>query len=154
MAPEVAREAAKAADEARRRFAALPLAGLVPGITRAAFRKRSVAGAVLLADWAAIVGPELAAQTEPRKFKAGLLTIACSGAVAMELQLAAPALMARINTHAGERLVERLRFTQDFVAPVVARPRKRVVAVEVEGVEDEGLRAALARLGGAVKGKR
>ena len=99
-------------DAARRRFVALPLAQLVPGLTRQAFRKRSPAGANLMADWASVVGPQLAACTEPRKLSRGQLTLACSGPVAMELQYVTAALIERINTHAGEKLVERLRFTQ------------------------------------------
>ena len=101
----------------RRTFVTLPLAQLVPGVTRPAFKKRSPVGASLMADWMSIVGPLLAAQTEPRKLSRGQLTIACAGPVAMELQHAAAALIERINTHAGTNLVERLRFVQDHVAP-------------------------------------
>ncbi|MEJ0046643.1 MAG: DUF721 domain-containing protein [Rhodospirillales bacterium] len=89
--------------EARRTYVSLPLAQLVPGVTRPAFKKRSPAGASLMADWVAIVGPTLAARTEPRKLSRAQLTIACSGPVAMELQHAAAALIERINTHAGTR---------------------------------------------------
>jgi len=151
MAP---RDTGKASDDAaRRRFVTLPLAQLVPGLTRAAFRKRSPASATLMADWAQIVGPALAAQTEPRKLTRGLLTLACSGAVAMELQHAAGSLIDRINTHAGEKLVERLRFTQDFVAAPPVRRRRRVAPVPVPDLADEGLNAALARLEAAIKAR-
>jgi len=102
----------------RRTFLALPLAQLLPAVTRPAFRARSPAGAALMADWHAIVGPRLAAITAPRKLSHGQLTVACSGPVAMELQHAAAALIERINTQAGTRLVERLRFVQ---GPVAAR---------------------------------
>jgi len=141
-------------DAARRRFVALPLAQLVPGVTRAAFKKRSPAGASLMADWAAVVGPELAARTEPRKLSRGQLTVACAGPVAMELQHVAAALIERINTHAGERLVERLRFTQDYVAPVAGMKRRRPVAVEKVAELPEGaLNDALARLLAAIRGR-
>ena len=141
-------------DAARRRFVALPLAQLVPGVTRAAFKKRSPAGASLMADWAAVVGPELAARTEPRKLSRGQLTVACAGPVAMELQHVAAALIERINTHAGERLVERLRFTQDYVAPVAGMKRRRPVAVEKVAELPEGaLNDELARLLAAIRGR-
>lgn len=104
-------------EEPRRTYVSLPLAQLVPGVTRPAFKKRSPAGASLMADWVSIVGPRLAAATEPRKLSRGKLTVACSGPTATELQHAAAALIERINTHAGTRLVERLRLVQDYVAP-------------------------------------
>jgi hypothetical protein len=114
-----------AEEQDRRTFVALPLAQLLPGITRPAFKKRSPAGASLMAEWSVIVGPRLAALTEPRKLVRGQLTIACNGPVAMELQHAAAVLIERINTHAGSGLVEKLRFIQDHVtsaAPVLPRP--------------------------------
>ena len=141
-------------DAARRRFVALPLAQLVPGLTRAAFKKRSPAGASLMADWASVVGAELASRTEPRKLSRGQLTVACAGPVAMELQHVAAALSERINTHAGEKLVERLRFTQDYVAPVAGVKRRRRVAVEtVEELPEGELNVALARLRAAIRGR-
>jgi len=98
---------------------------LVPGLTRAAFRKRSPAAVQVLTDWDMIVGPAIAATTTPRRLSGTSLTIACAGPVAMELQHMAGALMARINGHLGRIVVERLRFVQDELprpAPV-AKPR-------------------------------
>jgi hypothetical protein len=105
----------------RRSYVARGLAELVPGLTRAAYRKRSPAGALLMSDWAAIVGPRLAAETEPKRLSGTQLTIACSGPMAMELQHLSTTLIERINTHAGRRLVERLRFVQEPVAAPVVR---------------------------------
>jgi hypothetical protein len=110
-------ETPRAEEEPRRTYVSLPLAQLVPGVTRPAFKKRSPAGASLMADWVSIVGTRLAAETEPRKLSRGQLTVACSGPMATELQHAASVLIERINTHAGTRLVERLRFVQDYVLP-------------------------------------
>jgi hypothetical protein len=106
----------------RRSFVTLPLAQLVPGITRPAFKKRSPAGATLMAEWVAIVGPQLAVVTEPRRLTRGQLTIACSGPVAMELQHLQTTLLDRINTHAGHGLVANLRFIQDHVPAPAAPP--------------------------------
>ena len=84
----------------------------------------------------------------------GQLTVACAGPVAMELQHVAAALIERINTHAGEKLVERLRFTQDYVAPVAGVKRRRRVAVEtVEELPEGELNVALARLRAAIRGR-
>ena len=152
MAKDLAAGKPDAAYE-RRAYVARGLAELVPGLTRAAYKKRSPAGASLMSDWAAIVGPRLALETEPRRLSGTQLTVACSGPMAMELQHVSGTLIERINTHAGRRLVERLRFVQDVVrAPAVPVPR-RVVAVEpVVGVEGE-LGAALGRLLAAIKGR-
>ena len=106
-----------------RRFpgAPLPLSALVPALTRPAFRKRSPAGAQLLADWAQIVGPALAGVTSPVRLSAGTLTLACSGPVAMELQHLAPELISRINAQLGRAVVERLRFVQQAPAGATLR---------------------------------
>jgi hypothetical protein len=111
-----------------RRFpgAPLPLSSLVPAITRPAFRKRSPAGAQLLADWATIVGPALAAVTSPLRLTAGTLTLACAGPVAMELQHLAPELIGRINAQLGKVAVERLRFVQQAPAGAAPGPRAPV----------------------------
>jgi hypothetical protein len=111
-----------AKDGEGRRFptAPVPLGNLLPRLTRPAFRKRSPAGAQIMADWPQMVGPALAAVTSPQRLSAGTLVLACSGPVAMELQHLAPELIGRINGHLGRAAVERLRFMQ--VAPA-AGPR-------------------------------
>jgi hypothetical protein len=113
-----------AKDGDARRFpgAPLPLGSLIPAVTRPAFRKRSPAGAQILADWAQVVGPALAAVTSPLRLSAGTLTLACAGPVAMELQHLAPEVIARINGHLGRAAVERLRFVQQSAGPPRARP--------------------------------
>ena len=52
-----------------------PVSALVPGLVRPAFARRAPATAQVLADWAAIVGPALAAQTTPRRLFSGTLSI-------------------------------------------------------------------------------
>ncbi len=129
------------------------LSELVPRLVRPAFRKRSPAGAMLMADWPQVVGPALAAVTEPRRLSAGTLTLACSGPVAMELQHLAGELIGRINAHLGKVVVERLRFVQATPASRTAPARPAAPVVLPASVEDrlaglpEGeLREALARL--------
>jgi hypothetical protein len=126
---------------------------LVPGLTRAAFRKRSPAGVQVLTDWDAIVGPALAATTTPRRLSGTTLTISCIGPVAMELQHMAGPLMARINGHLGRVAVERLRFVQDaepHAAPA-ALPRPDGPPPPIPGVPAGPLHDALASLGQAVQ---
>ena len=137
----------------RRTYTTLPLAQLVPSVTRVAYRKRSPAGATLMSEWAAIVGPRLAAETEPRRLSGTQLTIACSGPMALELQHVASTLIERINTHAGSRIVERLRFVQDFSMRPVPVRRRHVDPEPVEGMEAGALNDALAGLRAAMKGR-
>ncbi len=143
-------------DDDARRFTALPLAQLLPGLTRPVYRKRSPAGALLMSEWAEIVGPRLAAETEPRRLAAGQLTVACDGPVAMELQHLAPALIERINAHAGQPVVERLRFVQDRVRrpPSPAAPPASREPLPVEGLPAGELNTALGRLLAAILARK
>lgn len=139
-----------------RRFpgAPLPLGQLIPAITRPAFKRRSPAGAQLLADWAQVVGPALAAVTAPLRLSAGTLTIACAGPVAMELQHLAPELVARINGHLGRVTVERLRFVQQSLpgrpaakpAPPPEKPLPASLQERIAALPEGELRLALENL--------
>jgi hypothetical protein len=102
-----------------------PVAALVPRLTRPVFRRKSPAGAQIMADWPELVGPALAAVTEPERLSAGTLTIACAGPVAMELQHLAPELIERLNAGLGRVVVERLRFRQRALAVATPPPRRR-----------------------------
>jgi hypothetical protein len=131
-----------------------PVGALVPRLTRPVFRRCSPAGAQILADWPDLVGPALAAVTEPDRLSAGTLTIACAGPVAMELQHLAPELIQRINGALGRAAVERLRFRHAAPAaaatPAPRRPPPGPPPAPIEGVIDPGLRAALERLSARV----
>ena len=113
---------AKDSEDQRFVWGPRPLGTLIPHLTKPVFRKKSPAGAMLLADWAEIVGPALAAVTSPKRVSGGTLTIGCVGPVAMELTHLAPQLIARINAQLGKPLVERLRFVQQ-AAGTTAPPR-------------------------------
>ena len=131
------------------------MGALLPGIVRPAFKRRSPVTAQVMTDWAAIVGPALAAVTEPRRLSGTTLTVACAGPVAMELQHMTGELLSRINGHLGRVAVERLRFTQDSVAralPVVVDAPEPVLA-PVAGLPPGRLHDALSRLAAAVAAK-
>ena len=131
-----------------------PLGALVPALTRPAFKRKSPAGAQIMADWPALVGPAIAAVTQPLRLTQGTLTLACAGPVAMEMQHLAPQLASRINAALGRVAVERFRFVQR--APAGATPRNpresppqplpARVESALEGVSSPELREALARL--------
>ena len=99
-----------------RSYAARGIAALLAPVLRPVYRKRAPAAAQLLADWPVLAGPELAARAGPVKFAAGTLTLACTGPVAMQLQLSAPAIIQRLNLGLGSAMVERLRFVQQAAA--------------------------------------
>jgi hypothetical protein len=145
-----------ARDQEDRRFLGgpRPLGALVPALTRPAFKRKSPAGAQIMADWPALVGPALAAVSQPVRLSSGTLTLACSGPVAMEMQHLAPQLARRINAALGRVAVERFRFVQRALAgsaPRAApRPAPAALPERVEsalaGIDSPELRDALARL--------
>jgi hypothetical protein len=144
---------AKDSEDRRFVWGPRPLGTLIPHLTRPVFRKKSPAGALLMADWAEIVGPSLAAVTSPKRVTAGTLTIGCVGPVAMELSHLAPQLIERINAQLGKPVVERLRFVQQAAGAAPARPPPKPEAALPERVETGlgnlpagDLREALAKL--------
>ncbi len=147
---------------ARHVYGPRPVAALVPGLTRAAFRRRAPAATQVMTDWPAIVGPALARVTTPRRLQGGTLSVACGGPVAMELQHLAGELIARINATIGRPLVERLRFVQDLQPPPAPSPPPpapspaRAAAIDrtVGDLPPGDLRDALARLGLALSAEQ
>lgn len=144
-------------DDPRHVYGPRPVGTMIPALTREAFRKRSPAATQIMVDWATIVGPNLARATTPRRLSRGVLTIGCTGPVAMELQYLAAELMNRINAHVGSSTVSQLKFMQvslDFplmrqpaaIAPAVAAAAEAAVSTLPVGE----LRGALAALGRAV----
>jgi hypothetical protein len=136
-----------------------PLGALVPGVTRAAFRRHSAAAAQIMADWPIIVGPKVASMTTPRRLDRGILTIACAGPVAMDLHYVGVELMHRINGHLGGQPVHSLRFTQAGMPRQMSSPsRPAPEAVDeaeaaVAGLPPGDLRRALVALGRVVLGR-
>ena len=112
--------------EAPRNYAPRGIAALLAPVVRPAFRKRAPAAAQLLAEWRQLAGPGLYARAVPMKFAGGTLTLGCTGPTAMELQMAEAQIIERLNLALGQKLVERLRFTQQ--APSLAAPRPRQAA--------------------------
>jgi hypothetical protein len=143
-------------EPARRNYAVKGIAGLLAPVVRPAFRRRAPAAAQLLADWPQLAGPELSTRAAPVKFAGGTLTLACTGPMAMELQLLGPQIIARLNLSLGHAMVERLRFIQQAPAlPQQRAPRLAPDSIPLpNNLPDGELGDALARLYRGVKGKK
>ena len=154
----------------------------VPRLTRKAFEKYGFATAALLTDWASIVGADVASYTAPERLKwprdvnaygdiedgmqgrpGATLVIRVEGARALELQHKTHQLIERINAMFGYRAVAELRFIQAPIAvssqrlplrPVRQQRSDDASSPEVAAVEDEALKAALARLESSIRGSR
>ncbi len=123
----------------------------------------------LLAQWAAISGPSLAAYTMPakltraapepdfpEKITASLLYLKVDPAKALEVQYAIPQLVERINQALGYKAVAGIRVVQ---APICNRPRaaaaKPSSPLPPDGTENASrLGNALARMAAGVKARR
>ena len=144
---------------------------------RPALRKRGLAVAGILADWHRIVGAFLAGETAPEKLvrgralpdggrDAGVLHLRVdSPALAPEIAHLAPQIIEKVNGYFGYRAVARLHILhapvnrpdgrRDAVLPPEAAPaEKDAVRRQTAGVEDDGLRDALQRLGAAVAARQ
>ncbi|MCY4397186.1 MAG: DciA family protein [Rhodospirillaceae bacterium] len=169
--------AAGAQKPARRRGAGMRhIAPAAAAAARPALRKRGLAVAGVLVDWHKIVGPFLAEATAPEKLApgralpeggrdAGVLHLRVgSPALAPEIAHLAPQIIEKVNGYFGYRAVARLNILHAPVsraddrappAPRDAAPEeKESVARQTAGVEDDGLRDALRRLGEAVAVRR
>lgn len=145
------------------------IAEAVARLTRKPLGRRGLVAAALVADWPAIVGGALAEWCEPERLalppgKTGaesgggtLHVVAVSGGLALELQHQAPRLIERVNAHFGYAAVARLAIRQGPLRqrrrpplappPVLPAAAEAALAERLAGIEDEGLRRALQRLG-------
>lgn len=148
------------------------LAVAVPAerVTRPLFGRHGFAGGALLLDWPAIVGSAVASHTLPLRIRfppqeraGGTLVIkVASSAFAPELQHLEPLILQRINGHFGYNAVARLKLVHGPLPerqplhppPVATGTLPERVETIIAAVEDDGLRAALTRLGARIAGRR
>ena len=149
---------------------AKPLSTLLGGVFSDVFARQGFASRELVTRWAEIAGPEIARHSEPLKMQwprpvegqpqePATLVLRVEGPTALEIQHASDTILERVNRFFGWHAVGRLALRQ---APLSRRNRpappqgpdpKAVakVAESLSAVEDEELRAALARLGASIK---
>ncbi len=153
-----------------RPISARPLSVLLSDVFSDAYAKQGFAARELVTRWAEIAGPEISAHSEPLKIQwprpvegqpqePATLVLRVEGPMALEIQHASDVILQRVNRFFGWSAVGRLALRQ---APLSRRDRppsprapdpKAVaeVAGTLSAVEDEELRAALARLGASIK---
>jgi hypothetical protein len=149
---------------------AKPLSVLLSDVFSDAYAKQGFAARELVTRWAEIAGPEMAVHSEPLKIQwprpvegqpqePATLVLRVEGPMALEIQHASDVILQRVNRFFGWSAVGRLALRQGPLSrrqpPAASRApdAKKVaeVAETLSSVEDEELRAALARLGASIK---
>ena len=146
-----------------------PLRDLLNRCLGEAFARHGFASTDLVTHWPEIVGAEIAAHAQPMRLNwpredasepdAATLVLRVEGPAAIEIQHLSGVILERVNQFFGWRAVKRIAIRQ---APLVRRapPRRPTgpdadavskVAATLPDLADDDLRAALARLGAAVK---
>jgi hypothetical protein len=148
---------------------AKPLRDLVGKVVGETFARQGFASAELVTRWPEIAGAEISAHSEPIKIQwtrpadgqerePGTLVLRVEGPAAIEIQHLSGVICERVNRFLGWRAVARLALRQ---APLRHGERRAVrsadtvaaerIAETLSDVGDDDLKAALARLGAAVK---
>jgi hypothetical protein len=149
---------------------AKPLSTLLGGVFSDVFAKQGFASRELVTRWTEIAGPEIARHSEPLKMQwprpvegqpqePATLVLRVEGPMALEIQHMSDVILQRVNRFLGWNAVGKLALRQAPLSQPPARkspkaPDATVVARVAETlgpIEDDDLRAALARLGAAIK---
>lgn len=128
--------------------------------------RRGFSDSRMLENWSAIVGPQLAAMSQPVRLSrrksgrdgedtaGGVLTVKAEGAIALEIQHLAPQIIDRLNSYYGHAAISRLNIIQGPVtitpSPLNPPPIKEedisALADDFEEIETPRLKRALASL--------
>jgi len=152
------------------RIYAKPLSLLLSDVFKDAYAKQGFAARELVTRWAEIAGRDVAAHSEPLKLQwprpvegqpqePATLILRVEGPMALEIQHKSDVILERVNRFLGWSAVCRLALRQ---APLSRRERPATpsppdpqaveeVAQTLTAIEDDELRAALARLGAVIK---
>jgi len=146
------------------------LADLASATLADAFKRQGFASSELVTRWSEIAGPEIAAHSQPVKLQwrrvpdgepaePATLVLRVEGPAAIEIQHQSAIILERINRFFGWRAVGKIALRQAPLSRPKPRPVHRApdpaeaarIAATLESIDDEALRAALGRLGAAVK---
>ena len=146
-----------------------PLAELLHKTLNEAFAKQGFASTELVTRWTEIVGVEIAAHSQPEKIQwpraigedlpePGTLILRVEGPTAVEIQHLSRVILERVNRFFGWQAVGSLRLRQAPLSkraapkrPAIDHAEAQRIAATLADIGDDDLRAALARLGAAVK---
>lgn len=134
------------------------------------FSRQGFTSVELVTHWEDIVGREVAALAEPMKIQwprqsdpddpePATLVLRVQGPAAIEIQHMSSVILERVNVFLGWRAIGRLALRQAPLQrkakrgspPLIDPEATKRIAATLTGIEDEGLRGALARLGAAIK---
>jgi len=149
---------------------AKPLSALLGDVFSDAYAKQGFAARELVTRWAEIAGPDIAKYCEPLKMQwprpvegqpqePATLVLRVEGPMALEIQHTSDVILQRVNRFFGWSAVGRLALRQApltrhkrFAPPPPLDPKSvATVAESLSAIEDDDLRAALARLGASIK---
>jgi hypothetical protein len=152
------------------RIFAKPLSVLLGPVLNDAFAKQGFASRELVTRWADIVGPHVGANSEPMKIQwvrpvgdqppePATLVLRVEGPMALEIQHTSNVIVERVNRFFGWNAIGRIALRQAPLTRKAARKSPKgpdsatvaKVASSLTDVEDDNLRAALARLGASIK---
>jgi hypothetical protein len=147
-----------------------PLADLLRKTLNEGFARQGFASSELVTQWQTIVGAEIAAHSEPMKIQwprpihdqepePATLILRVEGPAAIEIQHLSSVILERVNRFFGWQAIGQialrqapLRRVEKPAPPAGPDPQKMAqVTAELGDIADDGLRAALARLGASVK---
>jgi hypothetical protein len=147
-----------------------PLSELLSATLTDALKTQGFASAEILARWGDIVGPEIAAHSEPMKInwprpmgdeapEPATLMLRVEGPAALEIQHLSAVILERVNRFFGWQAIGRIALRQAplrrAVKSVPPPPPDPAIAARIaEGmpqIQDDELRQALARLGASIK---
>ena len=135
-------------------------------ITGRTMNRRGFSDSRMLENWSAIVGPQLAAMSQPVRLSrrksgrdgedtaGGVLTVKAEGAIALEIQHLAPQIIDRLNSYYGHAAIARLNIIQGPVtvtpSPLNPPPIKEedisALADDFDEIDTPRLKRALASL--------
>jgi hypothetical protein len=149
-----------------------PLADFTGSALSDVLRTQGFASTEIIARWAEIAGPEIAAHSEPMKInwprqsgdggeqpEPATLMLRVEGPAAIEIQHLSAVILERVNRFFGWQAIGRIALRQaPLRRPVPPQPpappdpaEQARIAASLPEIEDNDLKAALARLGAAVK---
>lgn len=147
-----------------------PLADLLHKTISEGFAQQGFASTELVTRWTDIVGEEIAGHCEPLKIQwprpvgadqpePATLILRVEGPAALEIQHLSSVILERVNRFFGWQAVGRLALRQAPLrkreAPAVPKPPDEAAVAQVAAtlpeISDENLKAALARLGAALR---